>query len=91
MLTVITYDITDDRCREKLSNELENFGLRVQRSVFECFLTESLLIEVKERVMSIIDVEQDSVRFYTLCKTDEEYIKCDGNCVIHRNEDYFMV
>jgi len=38
MLTVIAYDITDDRRRERVSTFLEDYGLRVNYSVFECEL-----------------------------------------------------
>ncbi|VAX34219.1 hypothetical protein MNBD_NITROSPIRAE03-419, partial [hydrothermal vent metagenome] len=34
---VVTYDITDDKRREQVSSELENYGMRVQKSIFECY------------------------------------------------------
>lgn len=33
---VISYDISNDKIRTKIAKELENYGRRVQFSVFEC-------------------------------------------------------
>jgi CRISPR-associated protein Cas2 len=38
MFIVVSYDISHDRRRARLSRELKNFGTRVQYSVFECVL-----------------------------------------------------
>lgn len=38
---VIAYDLTGDRERDRLSKVLEGFGVRAQKSVFECRLTKS--------------------------------------------------
>ena len=43
-------------------------GKRVQNSVFECILTEAQYIKLKNQIESIIDSEQDSIRFYILGK-----------------------
>ena len=36
MITLITYDITDPKRLNKLRDFLKEFGLRTQKSVFEC-------------------------------------------------------
>jgi CRISPR-associated protein Cas2 len=38
MLTLVVYDIADNRRRLRLSNFLLGQGRRVQESVFECFV-----------------------------------------------------
>jgi CRISPR-associated endonuclease Cas2 len=43
MLFLVAYDIPDDGTRTEVANELENWGTRVQYSVFECDLPGSLL------------------------------------------------
>ena len=40
-LYLACYDVTDDRERDRAAGVLEGFGLRVQKSVFECRLTRS--------------------------------------------------
>ena len=38
MLVLVTYDIPDNKRRQKLADFLERYGRRVQKSVFECFI-----------------------------------------------------
>ena len=71
MLVLITYDVstqsTAGRKRlRKVAKECVNYGQRVQNSVFECILDSSQLLTVKDKLMSIIDEKEDSLRFYNL-------------------------
>ncbi len=62
---VVAYDVPDDRHRRKLAKLLLGFGARVQRSVYECELTEQeyeRLLRRLERVRR----EEDSIRVYRL-------------------------
>ncbi|MEW6376162.1 MAG: CRISPR-associated endonuclease Cas2, partial [Thermodesulfobacteriota bacterium] len=43
MFYVVSYDIPDDQRRIKIAKILEDFGDRVQYSVFECLLEQDLL------------------------------------------------
>ncbi len=70
MFCLICFDIVDDRKRYRVVKELKGVGVRVQKSVFESGdLKESRYLELKRRLEKIIDHEQDSVRFYFLCKS----------------------
>ncbi len=51
MFVLVCYDITDDRRRYRVASELENFGCRVQYSVFECHLEEPQLQELQARLL----------------------------------------
>ncbi len=64
---IICYDIKSDKRRTKLSNILEDYGMRVQYSVFECFLTNKLIENLKSRIAELIDEEEDKVYYYHLC------------------------
>lgn len=71
MLVLITYDVsTQDkpgRSRlRKVAKECVNYGQRVQNSVFECILDSSQALLLKDKLLSIIDAQQDSLRFYYL-------------------------
>lgn len=91
MLTIITYDITDNSRREHVSSELKNYGMRVQKSVFECYMDNELLSKLKASLETMIDATADHVRFYPLCKKDLEMVKVEGIQIIYRDEDYFLV
>ena len=42
-IVLVIYDITDDKRRTKMVRCLERYGVRVQKSAFEAFLTERIL------------------------------------------------
>jgi CRISPR-associated protein Cas2 len=91
MFIVASYDIPDDRRRAQLASELENFGQRVQFSVFECHLTSIQFEEMRRRTARLIDPVEDRVRFYQLCEKDRRQILVDGPGDVTRDWDYYMV
>lgn len=73
MFVLITYDvnITSPNGAKRLRNVARaciDYGKRVQNSVFECIVTEAQLVMLKNKLNTIIDSEQDSIRFYILGK-----------------------
>ena len=66
MLVLVTYDISDNKRRTKLATFLEGYGRRVQKSVFECFLTQAEMQDLHNRIQRRVTAEEDSVRFYWL-------------------------
>lgn len=65
---LVTYDISDDRRRTRLHDELLQFGTPVQYSVFECLLDGKDLARMKRAVRRRIRPRLDRVRFYYLCQ-----------------------
>lgn len=68
MLIVVSYDVVNDRRRAKVHKMLKNFGTRVQYSVFECQLDAKELKRLQKRLRPLIDLKEDSLRFYQLCE-----------------------
>ena len=56
----------------------QNYGKRVQNSVFECILTEAQYVILKNNIANIIDSGQDSVRFYVLGKNWQRKVETIG-------------
>jgi CRISPR-associated protein Cas2 len=76
---VIVYDITNDKRRRLLSDLLEGWGKRVNRSVFECLIeTPVKLDKLKKGIEKIVNRKYDSVRIYHLCLSCIE--KSEGVC-----------
>lgn len=71
MMTLVSYDVSTvyaagrKRLR-KVAKECVNYGQRVQNSVFEVDVDYGTFLKLKDRLMKIIDEEQDSLRFYYL-------------------------
>ena len=71
MLVLITYDVNTETVSgkkrlRKVSKQCENYGRRVQNSVFECILDQAQSVVLKQSLIDIIDENVDSLRFYYL-------------------------
>ena len=92
MFILVTYDvnITSEGGRKrlrKIARECENYGIRVQNSVFECEVTTAKWVEVKNKLLKIIDVDLDSLRFYYIGDKKNKKIEHYGsNEIVDINE-----
>lgn len=83
MLVLITYDVntTTDAGKRRLrlvAKQCQNYGQRVQNSVFECLLDGGQMRHLKERLAGTIDAETDSLRFYYLGNRWQERVEHIG-------------
>ncbi len=78
MFIIVSYDVVDDRRRAKLAKVLLDYGERVQKSVFECRLDDRLYLKMKKNIESLIDQEEDSVRYYFLCGRCVKEVEVSG-------------
>ena len=67
MLYVISYDIEDDRVRNRVSDVLQGYGIRVQKSVFECDLSSAQYKALTQTLAKIL--EKGNIRIYQICAT----------------------
>ena len=88
---VICFDVHNDKRLRKISNEMENFGSRVQRSVFECHLEAAQLQTLQQRLGSLMEQTEDQVRYYRLCAKDKRHIVIDGAGRLSADPDYNML
>jgi CRISPR-associated protein Cas2 len=71
LLVLITYDVNTEtlsgrkRLRQ-IAKTCTDYGQRVQNSVFECNLDSTILVNVKAKLLKIMDKDKDSIRFYSL-------------------------
>ena len=69
MFCLTCFDIVDDRARNRVVKILKEYGIRVQKSVFECAnITEKRFLKMKDRIERNIDSTEDTVRYYLVCK-----------------------
>lgn len=71
MLVLITYDVrTEDSGGQKrlrrIAKICQDYGQRVQYSVFECLIDLAQWTQMKQRLIDEMNEEQDSLRFYFL-------------------------
>ena len=70
-MVLITYDVntSDAGGRKRLrqiAKQCVNYGQRVQNSVFECVVDATQCKQLQLKLISLMDPESDSLRFYYL-------------------------
>ncbi len=66
MLTIVAYDISDDKRLRHVAEICENYGSRVQYSVFECRLAESEFEEFWLALLCVINENEDRLVAYKI-------------------------
>ena len=67
MTYFFSYDITNARRRNKISKTLEQLGLRVQKSIFQCDVPKEKADELKAILLERIKIKEDSLLYYPIC------------------------
>ncbi|MBN1887865.1 MAG: CRISPR-associated endonuclease Cas2 [Thermoflexales bacterium] len=78
-LYIIAYDIPSDRRRTKIHKILTGFGQWTQYSLFEAFLTDKELVALQGKLEHHLKPDEDSVRFYPLCKACADKVETVGS------------
>ncbi|KGN72217.1 CRISPR-associated endonuclease Cas2 [Porphyromonas sp. COT-239 OH1446] len=83
MYLLITYDVCTSspsgakRLRQ-VARICQNYGQRVQNSVFECLVEPAQFVSLQHQLLSVIDKELDSLRIYHLGNNYKRQIFCFG-------------
>ncbi len=92
MEVLVAYDVaTDDaagrRRLHRVAKVCEAFGQRVQKSVFECVISETELARLEARLGRLIDPSRDSLRVYRLREPRSSFTRILGVDVAHDIRD----
>lgn len=63
---LVCYDIAHPKRLRRVAKALEEYGSRLQYSVFECPLDKQRLAEVKAKISEVLHHEEDQVLFVSL-------------------------
>ena len=74
MRVLVTYDVSTvelagRRRLHRVAQTCEDYGVRVQKSVFECQVGDTEWALLRERLLSECKLQEDSLRFYFLDET----------------------
>lgn len=84
MFIVVSYDVStvDEKAGarrlRRVAKVCTSYGIRVQKSVFECQLGSKEWAEMRGRLLTEIDVSKDSLRFYYIDQTVRDKIEHHG-------------
>ncbi|HEZ7985945.1 MAG TPA: CRISPR-associated endonuclease Cas2 [Ruminococcus sp.] len=71
MMVLVSYDVSTVDAKgksrlRKVAKECQNYGQRVQNSVFEIDVDYGTFLKIKDKLLKLIDESHDSIRFYYL-------------------------
>jgi len=88
---VVSYDIVNDRRRNKVCKTLKDYGEHIQYSVFECLLRPKDLEQMTKKLTALIDAEEDGVRIYQLCEGCRGRARVLGTGQVTEDPDVLVV
>jgi len=83
MMVVVSYDVNTEtqegrRRLRRVAKACEDYGQRVQKSVFECLLEPHQWTTLRGRLLDEYDPGHDSLRFYFLGKNWQRRVEHQG-------------
>lgn len=92
MMVLVSYDVSTKtpagvKRLRKIAEACEDYGLRVQDSVFECNVDPAHWEWLRARLLSTYDAESDSLRFYFLGSNWQRRVEHHGKSGIGSIED----
>ncbi|MBO0798379.1 MAG: CRISPR-associated endonuclease Cas2 [Blastocatellia bacterium] len=72
MLVLITYDISNQKRLRRVARLLQTYGVRLQRSVFECRIDPKHFDELLVKINEAIKHHEDRVHVYRICESCQE-------------------
>ena len=96
MLVLVTYDVSTinaagRRRLNQIAKACKDYGNRAQKSVFECEVDPAQWEFLKTRLLSIVLLKEDSLRFYYLGSNWERRIEHFGSHAPPDMHDLLMV
>lgn len=84
---LVTYDVSvvtsaGRRRLRRIAKTCLDFGVRVQNSVFECEVEPGQWVNLRHQLINIMNVEEDSLRFYMLGAKGREKVEHVGTKVV---------
>ena len=91
MNMIVAYDIADVKRLARIAKIIKNYGIRVQKSIFEVDVTPRIFVEMKQRVENIIMPEEDGVKYFPLCEKCAGTVEIIGQGVFtDPDEEYYI-
>jgi CRISPR-associated protein Cas2 len=96
MMVLVSYDVStvDKRGQRRLrrvAKACEDYGLRVQNSVFECVVDPAQWTALRARLLVLFKEEEDSLRFYFMGKNWKRRVEHHGTKDIPNVEEDALI
>lgn len=66
---LVIYDIADNKRLSRAASIILDYGIRIQKSVYEVHLNSHSLEILKNRLSNVIDPKEDGLKIFHLCES----------------------
>jgi len=91
MLTIVAYDITNDKRLRQIAKICEDYGIRVQYSIFECHLDQETFNQLWLKLLETMDEDEDRLVAYKLDARAAREIETAGTMVCSEKSVCYLV
>ena len=91
MNMIVAYDIADPQRLLKVAKIMEDYGVRVQKSIFEATLKGPIFQEMKERIERVIVPDEDGVKYFPVCEKCARTVEIIGQGEFTDPDEEFYV
>ncbi len=78
MLHIVAYDVRDPSRLRRVAKICEDYGIRVEYSIFECDLDEDTFARMWSELTNEVDEEEDKLLAYRICGSCVQNIVSGG-------------
>ncbi|MDX9745953.1 MAG: CRISPR-associated endonuclease Cas2 [Syntrophales bacterium] len=91
MKMLVAYDIADPIRLARVAKIMEDYGTRVQKSIFEVSARKGIFLEMKERIERVMEPAEDGVKYFPLCEKCAQRVELIGKgCYIDPDAEYYI-
>ena len=92
MNMIVAYDIAEPRRLNKVAKVIKDYGLRVQKSIFEVQVDSRIFAEMKARIEEEIEQSADGVKYFPLCEKCAGTVEIIGQGIfIDPDEEFYVL
>ena len=92
MEMIVAYDIADPKRLRRVAKVMEDYGARVQKSIFEVSVKASVFREMKGRIEQTIAPAEDGVKYFPLCEKCAATVEIIGRGIfVDPDAEFYVV
>jgi len=88
---IVAYDITHPKRLNRIARIMKDYGLRVQKSIFEVDVNERRFEEMRRRAEQAMVRELDGVKYFPLCDRCADTLIALGLCGVMPDEGEYLI
>lgn len=88
---VVAYDIADGRRLNRVAKVMKDYGVRVQKSIFEVEVSAAVFAQMKLRTESEMEPAEDGVKYFPLCERCADTLISLGLCAKELDERPYAI